>query len=177
MNLPADHAPRLFARLWERAGEIGAVLYGIEALQVLRIEKGYLHIGTDTDGTTLPADVGMARGIERKTAAFVGRRSLSRPTALDPQRLQLVGLRPVDGRTFLHVGAHIAPHAPPAEIDGRVTSSCLSPALREPIALALLTRGSQRIGERVKVYHLGTEIQAQVVKTPFVDPEGRRVHG
>jgi sarcosine oxidase subunit alpha len=41
----------------------------------------------------------------------------------------------------------------------------------------LLTRGSQRIGERVKVYHLGTEIQAQVVKTPFVDPEGRHVHG
>jgi len=177
MNLPADHAPRLFARLWERAAEIGAVLYGIEALQVLRIEKGYLHIGTDTDGTTLPADVGMARGIERKIAHFVGGRSLSRPTALDPQRLQLVGLRPVDGRTPLPVGAHIAPHAPPAPIDGRVTSSCPSPALREPIALALLTRGSQRIGERVKVYHLGTEIQAQVVKTPFVDPEGRRVHG
>ena len=177
MNLPADHAPRLFARLWERAAEIGAVLYGIEALQVLRIEKGYLHIGTDTDGTTLPADVGMARGIERKTAHFVGGRSLSRPTALDPQRLQLVGLRPVDGRTPLPVGAHIAPHAPPAPIDGRVTSSCPSPTLREPIALALLTRGSQRLGERVTVYDLGQEIQAQVVKIPFVDPEGRRVHG
>jgi sarcosine oxidase subunit alpha len=177
MNLPADHAPWLFARLWERAAEIGAVLYGIEALQVLRIEKGYLHIGTDTDGTTLPADVGMARGIERKTADFVGRRSLSRPTALDAQRLQLVGVRPVDGRTLLHVGAHIASHAPPAAIDGRVTSSCQSPALGEPIALALLTRGLQRIGERVQVYHLGKEIPAQVVKTPFFDPEGRRVHG
>ena len=177
MNLPADYAPRWFARLWERAAGIGAVLYGIEALQVLRIEKGYLHIGTDTDGTTLPADVGMARGIERKTVDFVGRRSLSRPTALDAQRLQLVGLRPVDGRTLLHAGAHIAPHAPPAAIDGRVTSSCQSPAIGEPIALALLTRGAQRIGECVKVYHLGKEIQAQVMKTPFVDPEGRRVHG
>jgi len=40
-----------------------------------------------------------------------------------------------------------------------------------------LTRGSQRIGERVRVYHLGTETLAEVVKTPFVDPEGRRVHG
>jgi sarcosine oxidase subunit alpha len=144
---------------------------------VLRIEKGYLHIGTDTDGTTLPADVGLARGIERKSAAFVGRRSLTRPAALDPQRLQLVGLQPIDGRTLLHVGAHIAAHAPPAPIDGRVTSSCLSPALGHPVALALLTRGSQRIDERVRVYHLGTETLAQVVKTPFVDPEGRRVHG
>ena len=177
LNLPADHAGRLFARLWEHAAEIGAVLYGIEALQVLRIEKGYLHIGTDTDGTTLPADVGLARGIEGKSAAFVGRRSLTRPAALDPQRLQLVGLQPIDGRTLLHVGAHIAAHAPPAPIDGRVTSSCSSPALGHPVALALLTRGSQRIGERVRVYHLGTETLAEVVKTPFVDPEGRRVHG
>ena len=177
INLPADHAGWLFARVWERAAEVGATLYGIEALQVLRIEKGYLHIGTDTDGTTLPADVGLARGIERKSAAFVGRRSLTRPAALDPLRLQLVGLRPADGRSLLHVGAHIATHAPPAPIDGRVTSSCLSPALGHPVALALLTRGSQRIGEHVRVYHLGSATLAEVVRTPFVDPEGRRVHG
>lgn len=177
VNLPAEHAVSLFARLWERSAEIGAVLYGIEALQVLRIEKGYLHIGTDTDGTTLPADVGLARGLDRKQAAFVGRRSLLRSAALDPQRLQLVGLQPLDGHTVLHVGAHIAPHAPPAAIDGRVTSSCSSPALGHPIALALLTRGAQRIGERVTVYHLGAATPAAVVRTPFFDPEGRRVHG
>jgi sarcosine oxidase subunit alpha len=177
LNVPADHAASLFTRLWERAAEVGATLYGIEALQVLRVEKGYLHIGTDTDGTTLPADVGLARGIDRKTTAFVGRRSLSRPAARDPERLQLVGLQSLDGRTLLPVGAHIAPHAPPAPIDGRVTSSCLSPALGRPIALALLTRGAQRIGERVVVYHLGTATLAQVVRTPFFDPEGTRVHG
>ncbi|HTL92707.1 MAG TPA: glycine cleavage T C-terminal barrel domain-containing protein, partial [Steroidobacteraceae bacterium] len=177
LNLPADEARGLFARLWQRAAELGGVPYGIEALQVLRIEKGYLHIGTDTDGTTLPADVGLARGMERKSAAFVGRRSLTRAAALDPQRLQLVGLQPVDGRSLLHVGAHIAAHAPPAAIEGRVTSSCMSPTLGHPVALALLTRGSQRLGERVRVYHLGTETVAEVVKSPFVDPEGRRVHG
>jgi len=177
LNLPADEASGLFARLWQRAAEFGAVPYGIEALQVLRIEKGYLHIGTDTDGTTLPADVGLARRMERKSAAFVGRRSLTRAAALDPLRLQLVGLQPVDGRSLLHVGAHIAAHAPPAAIEGRVTSSCMSPTLGHPVALALLTRGSQRLGERVRVYHLGTETVAEVVKSPFVDPEGRRVHG
>jgi glycine cleavage system aminomethyltransferase T len=102
---------------------------------------------------------------------------LSRPVARDPQRLQLVGLKSVDGRTPLPVGAHIAAHPPPAEIDGRVTSSCFSPELGYPIALALLRRGSQRTGERVRVYHLGAMTEAEVVKTPFVDREGRRVHG
>jgi sarcosine oxidase, subunit alpha len=176
VNLPVDHATALFSQLWGRAEEFGAVLYGIEALQVMRLEKGYLHIGTDTDGTTIPQDVGMARGIENKTAAFVGRRSLSRPVARDPQRLQLVGLKSLDGR-LLPVGAHIAAHPPPASIDGRVTSSGFSPELGFPVALALLSAGLRRTGERVLVYHLGQEFQGEVVRTPFLDPEGKRVHG
>jgi sarcosine oxidase, subunit alpha len=177
VNLPVEEAGSFLARVWERSQEQGALLYGIEALEVMRIEKGYLHVGSDTDGTTLPGDVGFARGIDRKSAPFVGRRSLSRPAARDAQRLQLVGLKPVDGRTLLHVGAHIAAHAPPAPIDGRVTSSCWSPALGYPIALALLARGSQRTGERVRVYHLGATTEAEVVRTPFLDPKSERVHG
>ena len=83
VNLPSDQASAFFERLWDHHEGVGGTLYGIEALQVLRIEKGYLHVGTDTDGTTLPQDVGLARGIERKAEDFVGRRSLLRPVALE----------------------------------------------------------------------------------------------
>ncbi len=175
LNLPAMGAAGLLQRLWDSRESVDGQLYGIEALQVLRIEKGYVHIGTDTDGTTLPADVGFALAISRKTAQFVGRRSLTRPVALDPGRMQLVGLRSLDTRSPLHVGAHIAPHAPPAPIDGRVTSACVSPELGCPIALALLRGGFARYGQRLKVYHLGAVTEAEVVKTPFVDPQGRRL--
>jgi len=177
VNLPAAHAAALLARLWAQAGELGAALYGIEALQVMRVEKGYIHIGTDTDGTTLPGDVGLARGIERKAAPFVGRRSLLRPASCDPTRLQLVGLIPLDGRTPLPVGAQIAPRPPPAFTEGHVTSSYRSPVLGTPVALAMLRGGSQRTGEELRVHHLGTSIGARVVKPPFVDPAGARVHG
>jgi sarcosine oxidase subunit alpha len=177
VNLPADHAAALLARLWAHAGDLGAALYGIEALQVMRVEKGYIHIGTDTDGTTLPGDVGFARGIERKAAQFVGRRSLLRPASLDPGRLQLVGLVPLDGRTRLPVGAQIALQPPPTLTEGHVTSSYRSPELGIPVALAMLKGGSQRTGEELRVHHLGTTIAARVVKLPFVDPPGARVHG
>ena len=177
VNLPADEAAPLFTRLWSRASEFGAVLYGIEALQVLRVEKGYIHIGTDTDGTTLPGDVGLARGIERKAAPFVGRRSLLRPAALDPKRLQLVGLTPLDGRTVLPVGGQIARTPPPTLTEGHVTSSYPSPELGIPVALAMLSGGASRVGEAVRVHHLGQTIDARVVKPPFVDREGRRVNG
>jgi sarcosine oxidase subunit alpha len=177
VNLPADHAAALLGRLWAHAGELGAALYGIEALQVMRVEKGYIHIGTDTDGTTLPGDVGFARGIERKAAPFVGRRSLLRPASRDPTRLQLVGLVPLDERTQLPVGAQIALRPPPTLTEGHVTSSYRSPELGIPVALALLKGGSQRTGEELRVHHLGTTIAARVVKLPFVDPAGERVHG
>jgi len=123
VNLPVDHAEALFTRLWKRAPEFGAVLYGIEALQVMRIEKGYLHIGTDTDGTTLPGDVGFARGIERKlVTSSAGDRCRARRHAM--RNAAAVGLKFVDGRTLLAVGAQIAARPAPTLAEGRVTSSC-----------------------------------------------------
>jgi sarcosine oxidase, subunit alpha len=178
INVPVERVLTLLERLWAHAAEVQGVPYGIEALEVLRIEKGYIHIGTDTDGTTLPQDVGMTRGLERKATAFVGRRSLTRPASLDPERLQLVGLVAVDGRTLLPVGGQLARRPPPTLTEGHVTSSCLSPELNAPVALALLKRGAQRTGELVQVHHLGGPgIAARVTRPPFVDPEGRRVHG
>jgi sarcosine oxidase, subunit alpha len=177
INLPADHVRPLLERLWERAADFAAVPYGIEALEIMRTEKGYIHVGTDTDGTTLPQDIGFARSIERKAANFVGRRSLLRPAARDPGRFQLVALSPADGRTLLPVGAQIAAAAPPTETQGHVTSSYWSPELGCPVALGMLMRGSQRLSEKIRVHHLGSVIDAVVVKAPFIDPQGERLRG
>jgi sarcosine oxidase, subunit alpha len=177
VNVPADRQEALLERLWSRAPAVGGILYGIEALEIMRTEKCFIHIGTDTDGTTLPGDVGLARGVERKAANFVGRRSLSRPAARDPERLQLVALAPADGRTRLPVGAQIAAAPPPTATEGHVTSSYHSPELGKPVALGMLRRGRERVGERVLVHHLGTSIEAEVVAGPFIDPQGERLHG
>jgi len=177
INLPADHVQALFDRLWARAAEFAAAPYGIEALEIMRTEKGFIHIGTDTDGTTLPQDIGFARNLERKAANFVGRRSLLRPAARDPNRFQLVALSPLDGHSLLPVGAQIAAAAPPTPTEGHVTSSVWSPELKRPVALGMLARGSQRLGETIRIHHLGKVIDAEVVRAPFIDPKGERLHG
>ncbi|MBS0376926.1 MAG: (2Fe-2S)-binding protein [Proteobacteria bacterium] len=177
INLPALKSRWLLERLWSKAAGIGAVPYGIEALQVLRVEKGYLHIGTDTDGTTLPQDVGFARGLERKSVAFVGRRSLTRAAGRDPKRPQMVGLVPADATTVLPVGAQIADRPPPTLTQGHVTSSYRSPALGHPVALAMLADGAARTGDTVRVHHLGRSYAARVVALPFYDPKGSRLNG
>jgi sarcosine oxidase, subunit alpha len=177
LNVPADQAQALFAKLWALAPGFNASTYGVEALQTMRVEKGYIHIGTDTDGTTQPSDIGFGRGVQSKSANFIGRRSLSRPVARDAGRLQLVGLIPADQRTRLPVGAHLARTPPPTRTEGHVTSSVMSPELGRPIALAMLVGGATRSGEHIGVHHLGTTIDAEIVPLPFVDPTGSRVHG
>ncbi len=41
----------------------------------------------------------------------------------------------------------------------------------------MLAGGGQRIGEKLTAWHLGGAIEAEVVKTPFFDPSGERLHG
>jgi sarcosine oxidase subunit alpha len=45
------------------------------------------------------------------------------------------------------------------------------------VALAMLQRGRQRLGERITVWHMGSPIEAVVSTTPFVDPTGERLRG
>ncbi len=141
----------------------------MEALDVLRTEKGYLEVGVDTDGTTSPLDVGWARPISGKSADFIGKRSLSRPNDLRLDRLQLVGLIPRDVQQFVPVGSHII-NSDDRHAEGHVTSSCISPTLQRSIAMAMLKAGHTRQGEIIMVDVEDRQIEADVAPLSFLDP-------
>jgi sarcosine oxidase subunit alpha len=174
---------RYGAALWDaflQAGSrYGITPFGIEALMVMRVEKGFLHVGSDTDGTTYPQDVGFAAAIEKKRDDFVGRRSTMRPDARRKDRRQLVGLEVTDGGGMIEIGSHVLP-ADAGEArgtDGWVTSSVMSPTLKRPLAMAMVTRGFSRMGEPVRVWHLGKWRSARIVDPRFYDPAGARLDG
>jgi sarcosine oxidase subunit alpha len=175
--VPAGSAEALFTRFRAIAASLGGAPYGVEALQIMRVEKGYIHIGTDTDGTTLPADIGLAGGIAKKQANFVGRRSLLLCASRDPSRLQLVGLIAGDRSTLLPIGAQIAKGNPPVAGEGHITSSVYSDALGHPVSLCMLAGGAARMGETVRAFHLGKRYEATVVDSRFLDPAGARLNG
>ncbi|MCG8503688.1 MAG: sarcosine oxidase subunit alpha family protein [Sphingomonadales bacterium] len=176
LSIPADDATRIRDALLAAGAAYGITPLGQEALDILRLEKGYLEVGVDTDLTTTPLDVGWARAIARKTADFIGKRSLSRRAQAAPGRLQLVGLEPLDRSALLPVGSHVIDPAT-RRPQGHVTSSCLSPTLEKSIALALLAGGHARLDEIVTVDVEGSSIQARVVPLAFYDPEGHRLNG
>ena len=170
ISVPAS----LGAQLWQRAREAGAVPLGIEALGVLRAEKGYLYIGQDTDGETMPHDLGMVGPRAKRQDAYVGDRSLFTPVANKPDRKRLVGLL-VDGASPIPTGAHaIERKAGHKRSLGYVTSSYHSAHLGHPIDLGLIEGGSER--GTVEIEHLGQSFRAHLVPPCFLDPKGERLN-
>ncbi|MEO3434100.1 sarcosine oxidase subunit alpha family protein [Inquilinus sp. CAU 1745] len=181
VNVPFGHGEAAWRRFMEAGKTFGITPYGTEALGTLRIEKGHVA-GPELDGRTTPDDLGLGRMVSRTKDDFVGRHMLDRPALAAPDRKQLVGLVPADGRSRIRPGAQIvarADAAPPVRMQGHVTSTCFSPAMGQPIALALLERGRERHGERlVAAFPLKGEAVEVIVRSPvFVDPEGVRLHG
>ena len=175
INVPARYGPALWTELLKAGTDFGVTPYGVETVLLLRLEKGYLHVGVDTDGTTAPADVGWGAIAAKRKSDFIGKRSLARPDNQRADRLQLVGLTDAEA-ALLVPGAHLRLPGTTEGSDGWVTSASHSPALGKTIALALLRGGRARVGEKLAVHDLDRSCAATIVSPTFLDPEGKRLH-
>ncbi len=178
--VPARYGDNLFRLLVAQAEAMGGGAYGMEALNVLRIEKGFIT-HAETDGRTTAFDIGMDRMVSPKKDC-IGHAASRRPGLRDPDRPQLVGLRPRAADAQVPPGAHLFAEtaaAVSAHAQGHVSSACWSPTLRGTLALAFLARGRDRHGETVRaVDHLrGIETACTVCDPVFFDPEGGRMRG
>ncbi|WP_313801817.1 sarcosine oxidase subunit alpha family protein [Sphingobium sp.] len=177
INVAARATEALWRILMNQGEEFGVAPVGIDAWDLLRTEKGYLHIGADTDGTTTALDVGWAH-IMKKKNEFVGKRSLMRPQDQRTDRPNFVGLAAEDGRTRLPIGAHIVAEDASGTLrsEGYVTSSVFSPTLETPVALGMLRGGRERLGEKVRLRSGDAMFHAVVVDATFYDKEGARLN-
>lgn len=182
INVPAGFADTLLARVMERGAEWDITPYGLETLDVLRIEKGHLSVGTEIDGRRTPGDLGMD-GMVSKKKDFLGRALLQRPGLQAEGREQLMGLLPEDGSTIIPYAAHLSDRELDAkgcaETIGHLTAAIESPALGHPIALGFLRDGRNRMGDVLWAHSpvAGTSVRVRVTAPCFYDPEGERLHG
>ena len=177
--VPAGYTAALWSHFFAVGVDLNLTPIGIEALDVLRIEKGFIHVGGDTDGTTTPDDVGYGTMVRNKKTDFVGRRSLALPAMQAVDRLQIVGLRPLDGEHPIAVGAHLSAAATRSDAasSGHVTSSVWSPTLSAPLALGMLSGGRQRVGERLYAWSNNSARPVEVVDSRRYDPTGALLNG
>ncbi|XDA96904.1 sarcosine oxidase subunit alpha family protein [Sulfitobacter sp. LCG007] len=180
LAVPSRYGASVFRLLVERAEAMGGGAYGMEALNVLRIEKGHIT-HAEIHGRTTAHDIGMARMVSA-TKDCIGKTMAAREGLTDPRRERLVGLRPVRSGDSLAAGAHLfVPEAAATAATGQgyVTSVAHSATLGHSIGLGFVTRGPERFGEILRmVDHLrGIDIRVEICPPVFVDPEGGRLRG
>jgi glycine cleavage system aminomethyltransferase T len=157
-----DASVGLWRALLDAGADVGIRPHGLQALFGLRLEKGHIIVGQDTELDTSPRRVGMDWAVKMDKADFLGQRALQRTTHLpDDRRLfgfTMAGPAPVEGSVIVSGG----------EVVGAVTSSFDSPALGHTVLLGWLRR---------RPFPASVEVDgrtATVTETPFFDPSGAR---
>jgi sarcosine oxidase subunit alpha len=164
LHHPRSRGPELWDALMTAGRDLGIRPHGLDALDVLRLEKGHIYLGQDTLPDDHPGKLGLAWAVAMDKPAFVGKVALERMGALPLQR-RLVGLR------FDATPQRGVPLTLDGRVVGRVTSCAISPSLGYPIGLGWLRAVDGAFPERLRA----GEALATVVPTPFYDPEGARV--
>jgi len=180
--VPTRYGDALIRALVEAGKEFDAVVYGTEALGVMRVEKGHVA-GNELNGQSTALNMGLGKMVSKKKDA-IGMVLSQREGMTDPNGYRLVGVKPVNpegrltaGSHFLEIGA-----APVIENDGGwLTSKVYSPHLGCDIALGYLKAGDQKMGRRMRAVNLlakpPTETEVEIVSPHFFDPEGERLRG
>lgn len=176
--VPAGRGLELWQALIAAGADFGVMPYGTEALHVMRAEKGFIMIGDETDGTVTPLDLALGGLVSKKKADFLGKRGLERPLFHAADRWRLVGLEAVDGSVLPHAALAPLPGSNDngqRRTQGRVTSSYASPTLGRGIAMGLVERGPERLGEVIEFLgDAGRVVPVRVVDPCFYDKEGAR---
>ena len=170
---PKD-ALTVFDAIWQAGQPHGLMPFGLQALDMVRIEAGLVFAGYEFCDQTDPfeAGIGFTVPLKGKNEDFIGREALLRRSE-HPQR-KLVGLE-MDGDEA--VGHSDCVHIGRAQV-GVVTSATRSPILQKTIALARLDVAHCELGTEVEVGKLDghqKRLPARIVRFPHYDPDKTRV--
>ncbi len=180
LAVPSRYGDALFRLLVARAEALGGGAYGMEALNVLRIEKGFIT-HSEIHGRVNAHDIGMARMLSQKKD-FIGKTMALRPGFVADGREQLVGMKPVGPVKQLTAGAHIYSDGEEpvrAHDQGYMTSVAFSPTFGHYLGLGFVRDGLSRHGEVLNmVDHLrGIQTKVELCDPVFFDRDGGRVRG
>ena len=171
------YAEDMWLKIMKAGTAFGIVPVGSETSHVLRVEKGFLSLGHEVDGTADPYDLGLGWIMSRNKPHSIGRRSVDiRRSSAKPRR-ELVGLLPESDGELIPEGAPITPNGARVASEGFVSACVWSVANKKVIALGLLIDGRTRIGETVIIRDRERTIKATVTKPCFYDPKGQILRG
>ncbi len=175
LHIPSSYMQPLWSLIEESGKEFDIKPFGLETQNVLRMEKGHLIIGSESEQRTTLHDVGLGFLWDRNKpkAETVGAMALMH-TEKQEGRLKLVGFKMKDTNLAPRDGSIVVNE----KIGGYVCVARYSTALKEVIGMALVEDFLSSEGTQLDIYEddcNGRLIHANVVKIPFYDLKGERL--
>lgn len=175
-----DFAEHVLEVLMEAGGEYGLRLIGGEALNSLRIEKGFVHWGHDMAYTEAPHQIGLEFVCKPdKAISFIGRDAyLERKATNNGPFLCSIKLR--DPEPLLH---HNEPVLREGKVAGFVTAGAYGYSVGAAVGLCFVSLpegASDKQAIEKATYSVmveGREIAAELSLSPFHDPQSKRMLG
>ncbi len=170
IHVPMPYGGALWDAIMTAGKDAGIRPFGVEAQRVLRLEKGHVIVGQDSDGLTHPYEIDYP--IPKSKTEYLGRVAIETQMGYGLTR-KLVGFR-LDNPSL---------PAPPecclvirdGDIAGRVTSAVNSEACSGVIGLAFVAPEDTAVGSQISIKdEAGRLMSAHVVELPFYDPANER---
>ncbi len=176
ISVPARYGDALIRELMTQGKEFEVIMYGTEALGVMRIEKGHAA-GNELNGTTTAKHLGLG-GFVSKKKDCIGK-VLSGREGLDND-FRMVGLIAENPKDTLTNGAHffnIGDNKTPENDLGHMSSVAWSPSLEIYVGLGFVKNGGTRLGETINSvdYMRDNHVKVKIVSPHFIDPKGERL--
>ena len=172
IHVPQQYGETLWALLMQAGAAYGIKPFGVEAQRVLRLEKGHIIIGQDTDAMSNPMELQMRWAVAKTKPYFVGSRTLQELGA-DPIERMLVGFK-LD-KTAVAYPKESCLVLEGESMIGRVTSAAFSPTLDCVVGLAYVPASKSAAGTPITIKcEANVRVFAEVVALPFYDADGAR---
>ena len=170
LHFPAEYGEYMWQTIMDAGEEFGISPFSLEAQRILRLEKGHVIVGQDTDAISTPMDVGSDWAVRFDKPDFIGRGGLVVASERGLQQRLAGFLMP--GSAYPEDGTPVLSGARPV---GRVTSARLSPTLLRGFGLAWVPPYLAVDGATIEVLVNDLPVSARVTMVPVYDPEGRRL--
>ena len=175
LHAPSSYMVALWRMLAEAGKEFGIRNFGVEAQNVLRMEKCHIILGVESEQRTNLLDLGLGflwdrHKTETKTVGTVALRQAE----ADPTRFRLVGIEMDDRERPPRDGSIIVDK----RVRGYVCTARRSFTMNRSVGMALVDAELAAVDTRLEIFEdecNGQKLAARVVPMPFYDPQGNRM--
>ena len=173
VHYPAEYGEAMWDFLLEKGRSFGMKPFGVETQRVLRLEKGHILPGVDTDALTTPYQAGVGFTVKDDKPDFIGKSFLAHFKERGIEE-QLISYKLAPGVPVPDDGVVILDRG---DIIGRVTSSRMSPVLGHGIGLGWVKAPYAKPGTKVSIrLASGQDVIGEILDGfAAYDPQGEKL--